>query len=44
MKAKFINNILIKALLVICAPVLILLLGLIGFCMVLFSDGEDDDF
>lgn len=44
MKAKLINNILIKALLVICAPVLILLLGLIGFCMVLFGDGEYDDF
>jgi hypothetical protein len=44
MKAKFINNILVKALLVICSPVLILLLGLIGFCMVLFSDGEYDEF
>jgi hypothetical protein len=44
MKAKFINNILIKALMVICSPVLILLFGIIGLCMVLFGDSDYDEF
>lgn len=44
MKANFFNKILIKALMVICSPVLILLFGLIGFCMALFGDSDYDEF
>lgn len=44
MKAKLFNKILIKALMVICSPVLILLFGLIGFCMALFGDSDYDEF
>lgn len=44
MKAKFFNNILIKALMVICSPVLILLYGLIGLCITLFGDSDYDEF
>ena len=44
MKAKLFNKILIKALMVICSPVLILLFGLIGFCMALFDDIDYDEF
>ena len=43
MKAKFFNNILIKALMVICSPILILLFGLIGLCIALFDDSDDDE-
>lgn len=42
MKAKLFNKILIKALIVICSPVLILLFGLIGLCIVLFGDSSYD--
>lgn len=44
MKAKFFNKTLIKALMVICSPVLILLFGIIGFCMALFGDSDYDEF
>lgn len=44
MKAKLFNKILIKALMVICSPVLIILFGLIGFCMALFGDSDYDEF
>lgn len=44
MKAKLFNKILIKALVVICSPILILLFGLIGFCMALFGDSDYDEF
>lgn len=44
MKAKLFNKILIKALMVICSPVLILLFGVIGFCMALFGDSDYDEF
>lgn len=43
MKAKFFNNILTKALIVICSPVLVLLFGLIGLCIALFGN-ENDEF
>lgn len=42
MKAKSINKILIKALMVICAPILIVLFGIIGVCFALFGDGDDE--
>lgn len=42
MKAKNLNKILIKALMVICSPVLILLFGIIGVCFALFGDGDDE--
>lgn len=44
MKAKLFNKILIKALMVICSPVLIILFGLISFCMALFGDSDYDEF
>lgn len=44
MKAELFNKILIKALMVICSPVLILLFGLIGLCMALFGDSDYDEF
>lgn len=44
MKSKLINKLLVKALMVICSPVLILLFGLIGFCMALFGDSDYDEF
>lgn len=43
MKAKFFNNILIKALMIICSPVLILLFGIIGLCIALFGDSDYDE-
>lgn len=43
MKAKYFNNILIKALIVICSPILILLFGLIGLCITLFSNSDYDE-
>jgi hypothetical protein len=43
MKAKFFNDILIKALMVICAPILILLFGLIGFCIAFFGESDYDE-
>ena len=42
MKAKNFNEILIKALMVICSPILILLFGIIGVCFALFGDGDDE--
>ena len=42
MKAKSINKILIKALMVICSPILILLFGIIGLCFALFGDSDDE--
>lgn len=42
MKSKHINKLLIKALMVICSPVLILLFGIIGLCIALFSDDDDE--
>lgn len=42
MKAKLFNNILTKALIVICSPVLILLFGIIGFCIALFGNDNDE--
>jgi hypothetical protein len=42
MKSKLINKLLVKALMVICSPVLILLFGIIGLCIALF--GDDDEF
>ena len=42
MKAKSINKILIKALMVICSPILILLFGIICVCFELFCDGDDE--
>ena len=42
MKAKLFNKTLIKALMVICSPVLILLFGIIGLCMALFGDSDYD--
>ena len=42
MKAKNFNKILIKALMVICSPILILLFGIIGVCFALFGDGDDE--
>lgn len=44
MKSKLINKLLVKALMVICSPVLILLFGIIGLCMVLFGDSDYDEF
>lgn len=44
MKAKFINNILIKVLMIICSPVLVLLFGLIGLFIALFGDSDYDEF
>lgn len=44
MKANFFNNILIKALMIICSPVLILLFGIIGFCIAFFGDSDYDEF
>ena len=44
MKAKFFNNILIKALMIICSPVLILSFGIIGFCIAFFGDSDYDEF
>lgn len=44
MKTKFFNKILIKALMIICSPVLILLFGIIGFCIALFGDSDYDEF
>lgn len=42
MKTKSINKILIKALMVICSPILVLLFGIIGVCFALFGDGDDE--
>lgn len=42
MKTKFFNKILIKALMLICSPVLILLFGIIGLCIALFGDDDDE--
>lgn len=42
MKAKSINKFLIKALMVICSPILIVLFGIIGVCFALFGDGDDE--
>lgn len=44
MKAKFFNDILIKALMVICSPILILLFGIIGFCIAFFGESDYDEF
>lgn len=44
MKAKSINNILTKALMIICSPILILLFGIIGLCIALFGDSDYDEF
>jgi hypothetical protein len=44
MKAKFFNDILIKALMIICSPILILLFGLIGFCIAFFGESDYDEF
>lgn len=42
MKSKLINKLLVKALMVICLPVLILLFGIIGSCIALFGDDDDE--
>jgi hypothetical protein len=42
MKSKLINKLLVKALMVICSPVLILLFGIIGLCLALFGDDDDE--
>jgi hypothetical protein len=42
MKSKLINKLLVKALMVICSPVLILLFGIIGLCVALFGDDDDE--
>lgn len=42
MKTKRINKVLIKALMIICSPILILLFGIIGVCFALFGDGDDE--
>jgi hypothetical protein len=42
MKSKIINKLLVKALMVICSPVLILLFGIIGLCIALFGDDDDE--
>lgn len=42
MKSKLINKLLVKALMVICSPVLILLFGIIGLCIALFGDNDDE--
>jgi hypothetical protein len=42
MKSKLINKLLVKALMVICSPVLILLFGIIGLCIALFGDDDDE--
>lgn len=42
MKSKLINKLLVKALMVICSPVLILLFGIIGLCIGLFGDDDDE--
>lgn len=44
MKSKHFNNYLIKALIIICSPVLILLFGIIGLTITLFADRDYDDF
>lgn len=44
MKTKTINNILIKALIVICSPILVLCFGILGVSIVLFSNRDYDDF
>lgn len=42
MKSKLINKLLVKALMVVCSPVLILLFGIIGLCIALFGDDDDE--
>jgi hypothetical protein len=42
MKSKLINKLVVKALMVICSPVLILLFGIIGLCIALFGDDDDE--
>ena len=42
MKAKNFNKLLIKALMVICSPILILLFGIIGVVFALFGDSDDE--
>lgn len=44
MKSKHFNNYLIKALIVICSPVLIILFGIVCLAITLFADRDYDDF